>query len=146
MDVYQDIANNTHFRRKETCAKLLATTWPINEPSKTALITGKLVSFGIYSPQPTTNNIYHLCLASREKIQKILKEVGDKKDRNGDTTYCYTDAGLTGNETTCKESADQYCENIGLERPSKPYRDCRSACLGDCMAGNDCTFAADDAE
>ena len=81
-----------------------------------------------------------------EKIQKILKEVGGKKDRNGDTTYCYTDAGLTGNETTCKESADQYCENIGLERPSKPYRDCRSACLGDCMAGNDCTFAADDAE
>ena len=56
MDVYQDIANNTHFRRKETCAKLLATTWPINEPSKTALITGKLVSFGIYSLQPSTQN------------------------------------------------------------------------------------------
>ena len=87
-----------------------------------------------------------ICVASREKIQKILKQVGDKKDRNGDTTYCYTDAGLTGNETTCKESADQYCENIGLERPSKPYRDCRSSCLGDCMAGNDCAFAADDAE
>ena len=96
--------------------------------------------------EPTTNRLSLLYLASREKIQKILKQVGDKKDRNGDTTYCYTDAGLTGNETTCKESADQYCENIGLERPSKPYRDCRSACLGDCMAGNDCTFAADDAE
>lgn len=55
VDIYQTIPNNTHFRRKETCAKLLATTWPINEPSKTALITGKLVSFGIYSPQPKTN-------------------------------------------------------------------------------------------
>ena len=60
MDIYQDISNNTHFRRKETCAKLLATTWPINEPSKTALITGKLVSSEIYSlrltaldPKPT---------------------------------------------------------------------------------------------
>ena len=149
-DIYQNISINTHFRRKEICAKLLATTWPINEPSKTALITGKLVRFRFYSPLLRTNNdqtfTYHLYLASREKIQEILKQVGDKKDRNGDTTYCYTDAGLTGNETTCKESADQYCENIGLERPSKPYRDCRSACLGDCMAGNDCTFAADDAE
>ena len=72
-----------------------------------------------------------------------MKQVGDKKDRNGDTTYCYTDAGLTGNETTCKDQADNYCEKIGLERPSKPYRDCRSTCLGSCMEGKDCTFAAE---
>ena len=147
--------SNITFRKKEMFARPLATTWLINEPSKTALTTGKLVLIlSLVLPLQTQNGPFSsfkrpyltYFLASREKIQQILKQVGDKKDRNGDTTYCYTDAGLTGNETTCKESADQYCSNIGLERPSKPYRDCRSACLGNCMAGNDCTFTADDAE
>ena len=63
IDIFPDISNNTHFRRKETCAKLLATTWPINEPSKTALITGKLVSFRINSLQRSTHNQQHLSFA-----------------------------------------------------------------------------------
>ena len=148
--IYCKTDNNINLRRKEIFARPLATTWLINEPSKTVLTTGKLVSnhlsYAQTCPEHTPYPKFNFFVASREKIQQILKQVGDKKDRNGDTTYCYTDAGLTGNETTCKESADQYCENIGLERPSKPYRDCRSACLGNCMAGNDCTFTADDAE
>merc|ERR1712193_20997 len=78
---------------------------------------------------------------SRERIQAILEQVGDKRDRNtGDVSYCLTDAGLTGSETTCKEFASEYCVSLGQSRPSKDFRDCRSACLGNCMKSETCVW------
>ena len=83
--------------------------------------------------------------ASREKIQEILEQVKDKRERSSDdTSYCLTDAGLTGTETTCKDHAIEFCDDLGLERPSKAIRDCRSACLGDCMVGDTCDWSLSD--
>ena len=81
------------------------------------------------------------CSVSREKIQAILKSVGDKRERNESTAYCLTDAGLTGEETTCKQHASDYCDSIGQMRPSKAFRDCRSACVGDCMKSEQCDWS-----
>merc|ERR1712176_1286224 len=78
---------------------------------------------------------------SRERIQQILEDVSEKRDRNtGDVSYCLTDAGLTGSETTCKEFASEYCVTLGQSRPSKDFRDCRSACLGNCMKSENCDW------
>lgn len=87
------------------------------------------------------NCVDYWTTVSREKIQTILEQVGDKRDRNDPAAYCLTDAGLTGEETTCKQHASEYCDSIGQMRPSKNFRDCRSSCLGDCMVSEQCDWA-----
>ena len=70
-----------------------------------------------------------------------MEAVGDKRERNESTAYCLTDAGLTGEETTCKQHASEYCDSIGQMRPSKDFRDCRSSCVGNCMMSEQCDWA-----
>jgi len=71
--------------------------------------------------------------ATREKIQGILDKIGDARERS-DNAYCLTDAGISQEETTCKQVASDWCIAInGISKPSRAFRHCRSDCLGACM-------------
>lgn len=54
--------------------------------------------------------------------------------------HCLTEAGLTGNESTCKDVAVEYCDGFSLTKPSNPLRQCRSDCINTCMLGENCTW------
>ena len=72
-------------------------------------------------------------IATREKIQGILDKIGDARERSDDA-YCLTDAGISQEETTCKQVASEWCISIsGISKPSRAFRHCRSDCLGACM-------------
>lgn len=86
-------------------------------------------------------NVYWKTI-TREKIEEILDDIMDQKNPSareaGD--HCLTDAGLTGNEVTCKQHAVNYCDALDLDKPSPNIRQCKSSCINSCMEGVSCDW------
>lgn len=82
---------------------------------------------------------------SREDIENVLGQIGDLKGndaevRGANDDHCLTDAGLTGTESTCKDVAVNFCENLNLPKPSPSIRQCKSSCINSCMEGFECAW------